>query len=501
MRVYFSHSYRDSRINAYFDRELREQDFQLMADQKSSAWCVAKVERYLSEQAGFVSVIPRRMSEDQPLSFSPYIGSEIMLARRSGLPRLLFVDDEILSRYRARFPVDSIPFVLDAPESDSVRHQEAIREFKRQLGEKPLLRRWRPTSRKVTVVAAAQKVVSLAAHAVMQTLVENAYQPTLLRGRQIADMFDEVGLFEQVIGSELCVFLLDSHLSNANVILGMAHAHSIPSIRTQYDPKSTSCEPVLSGLITWSNITDLMTAFKQQIEGFRKGFVEVVDLHAIATTQWNPTPTQLWDPHAPHEIIDHLYPSHYFVQEEVARIRRILGGGLIPSDSRKDAYEICNLLYNELKRFHFAYEREPQTLTGGRQAIRSASEIRRDNAATCIDLACLFGSLLKAANREPIIILLSGRKWAHAVVGYRAPAGYLWDRQPEINDLRAALNVEDMILFEPTGAVESDSPVGAETEEERRAGGNMLDFETAVRAARRMIEEAGAELLYFLSIP
>jgi hypothetical protein len=499
MRVYFSHSYRDTRINAYFDHELREQGFQLVADQKSSTWCVAKIERYLSEQAGFISVIPRRMAEAQAISFSPYIGSEITLARRSGLPRLLFVDDEILSRYRTRLPVDAVPFVLEAPESDGVRHQDAIRDFKRQLDAKPSLRRWRPKPRKAMVVAAGGKLIGLASQAIVQTLAES-YEPTLLRGKQISDALDEVSLFEKIIDSELCVFVLDSHLSNANVVMAMAHAHSIPSIRTQYDVNSTSCEPALSGLIRWSNIADFMATFKLQIDGFRKGFVEAIDLRAIATTQWNPTQTQLWDPHAPEKIIDHLYPAHYFVQEEVARIRRIIDAGLVQSDSRKDAYEVCNLLYNEFRRFHFAYEIEPQMLANGKQAIRSASEIRRDNAATCLDLACFFSSLLKAANREPVIILLGRRRSAHALVGYRAPAGLLWDGQPEINDLRAAVKVEDIVIFEPTGAVESDTPVGAETEQERRTGGKMLDFETAVRAAKRLIA-SDVELRYFVSIP
>jgi hypothetical protein len=343
-------------------------------------------------------------------------------------------------------------------------------------------------------------MTALATQAIMQTLVENAYQPRLLRGKQIVDVLSEVSLFEQIAGSELCVFLLDTHVSGVHVALGMAHAHSIPSIRIRYDPKSTSCEPAVgSGLITWSNVADLVTEFKRQIQGFRRGFVEAVDLRAIAKTQWTADRTQLWDPSVPETIIKHLYPSDDFVQDEIGRVRNMMGGSLLPTGSRRNAYEICTRLYNEFKRFHFAYELEPPTVAEGKQAIRSAVEIRLHNAATCIDLACMFGSLLRAANHDPVIILFARAKSAHVLVGYKAPASFLWDEQPEINDLRAAVNIKDIVVFEPTGAVESDSPGGAETEEERRAGGKMLDFETAVLAARRFIE-SDAELRYFFTV-
>ena len=60
MQVYFSHSYRDIAINSYFLQYLIDEEIPLQADQKSDIWCVAKLERYLSECSGFVSIIPRR---------------------------------------------------------------------------------------------------------------------------------------------------------------------------------------------------------------------------------------------------------------------------------------------------------------------------------------------------------------------------------------------------------------------------------------------------------
>jgi hypothetical protein len=91
-KVYFSHSYRDRSINSYFLDLFVRGDFALIAEQKSSTWCVAKLERYMLESSGFVSIIPRRTSTGR-LGYSPYIGHELALARRAGVPRLLFVDN------------------------------------------------------------------------------------------------------------------------------------------------------------------------------------------------------------------------------------------------------------------------------------------------------------------------------------------------------------------------------------------------------------------------
>jgi hypothetical protein len=74
-QVYFSHSYRDRSINSYFLDRFVQADFALLADQKSPTWCVAKLERYMLESSGFVSIIPRRAATDK-LGYSPYIGHQ-----------------------------------------------------------------------------------------------------------------------------------------------------------------------------------------------------------------------------------------------------------------------------------------------------------------------------------------------------------------------------------------------------------------------------------------
>jgi hypothetical protein len=110
MQVYFSHSYRDVTVNDYFLEHFVDEEIPLRADQKTDVWCVAKLERYLNETTGFVSIIPRRPSEEDTAGYSPYIGQEHNLARRARVPRLFFVDQQVLSRHRLDFPADAIPF-------------------------------------------------------------------------------------------------------------------------------------------------------------------------------------------------------------------------------------------------------------------------------------------------------------------------------------------------------------------------------------------------------
>ena len=88
MNVYFSHSYRDVGVNGYFIERLANEDISLRADQKTDVWCVAKLERYLAETTGFISVITRRPTDKDPSGYSPYIGREFNLARRARVPRL-----------------------------------------------------------------------------------------------------------------------------------------------------------------------------------------------------------------------------------------------------------------------------------------------------------------------------------------------------------------------------------------------------------------------------
>src|SRR5688500_7649384 len=152
MQVYFSHSYRDVPINTYFAGLFDAAGIVLKADQKTDVWCMAKLERYMFEMAGFVSIIPRRVNPDETVAYSPYIERELRLARRARTPRILFVDDQVVDLDRRAFP-SAIPFFHQAPDRERRRHVEAIARFRKELAT-GTARPPRPFTRgQVTVVA------------------------------------------------------------------------------------------------------------------------------------------------------------------------------------------------------------------------------------------------------------------------------------------------------------------------------------------------------------
>jgi hypothetical protein len=159
--------------------------------------------------------------------------------------------------------------------------------------------------------------------------------------------------------------------------------------------------------------------------------------------------------------------------------------------------EICRLLYNGISRHRMGYEIEPQTGMTEQQKIRTPTQIETHRTATCLDLACLFAALLEAAQQRPMIALLKGPNFRHALAGYCALNEPVWSNST-IGDLRRALEFGDAVFFETTGAVEAQEPVGAETTQDRRD--KLLDFSTAKTAAIKMITRNDIQLEYLLDV-
>jgi hypothetical protein len=132
------------------------------------------------------------------------------------------------------------------------------------------------------------------------------------------------------------------------------------------------------------------------------------------------------------------------------------------------------------------------------QYIRSPSNIQTHKAATCIDIACLFASLLEAAGQNPLIVVLEGPDFAHALAGYRVHGEPSWDTK-DIGDLRGALARRDAVLFEVTGAVEADSPVVAEEGAEGRHD-KLLTLMDARETAERLIRRNDVSLRHYLDV-
>ena len=155
------------------------------------------------------------------------------------------------------------------------------------------------------------------------------------------------------------------------------------------------------------------------------------------------------------------------------------------------------MLYDGLRRHHFAYEWEAPTSAGGLQAIRTPTQIVAHRTATCLDVACLLASLLEASQQLPLLVVLEGNGFAHALVGYRVRSSPAWDSQT-IGDLRGAVTLGDAVLIEATGGAAASSPVGAETPAERRE--KLLGFSNAQSAATRMLVRADVRLRHFVDV-
>ncbi|HJX53678.1 MAG TPA: hypothetical protein VJ801_13005 [Polyangia bacterium] len=506
MPVYFSHSYRDVAINSYFLDHFVREEITLDADQKSDVWCVAKLERCLLESTAFVSVIPRRATEQDAGAYSAYIGQELNLARRARVPRLVFVDEKVLHQHALEFPEDAVAFRPDALEQGQSQHANAIGAFRQVIEIKPRsVRQARPNE--VTVVAGKGTIFVRAAEDITETLKRDGYSVTLLRGPRRERGLDDIRLLERLWRSELCVFILEDRLSETHMALAMAHTDCIPSFRLQYDKKASDTNPSISGLIRWRSVDDMLLEFRRQLTSYREGLVQPVEIarasssteamRSTSTMKWSGRADNYWDVGDGPALVRHVQPDHLFVQDEVNRVRRELRRSLGQRRDRENSNDICRGLYDGIRRYRFGYELEPPTGATGRQIIRSPSQIATHKTANCLDLACLFASLLEAAGQNALVLVLEGTGFAHAVAGYRAPDEPAC-KSAGLGDLRGSLARGDVVLFEPTGAVESDRPVSVETAQERQE--KLLDFSDAQIVAGRLLGQDGVRLKYLVDV-
>ena len=496
--VYYSHSYRDVPINKYFFELFNNVAITPKADQKSNMWCVAKLERYLHELAAFVSVIPRRGLKDGRATYSEYIGLELDLARRARVPRLLFVDDLLLKQYKGQFPEDAVPFIYDAPSSEKSHHLKCATKFLENLERVPRLPSRNYEARKAVVVGSDSAEQQAGVQCVCDILNDENYNVTPLGGRDLRKVYEDVSLFESLVDAELCVFLLGGTISWVHVVLAMAHAHSVPSIRLKYDPRVKESKPTLHGFVPWNETAKLAEEFTRQLRGFRRGFVEPVQVSSdagkaaqgIGTMVWADPPAeqQYWDTTDGRALKHHLRPEYSFVRDEVDRVRKSLGGGTLTRlRDRTQSMGLCRQIYDGLRRHNFAYKIEPKLHAKDKQIIRSPENIETHECANCIDIACLVSSLLQASYQHPIMAVIDGPTFAHALAGYRNHDEPALAITASLGDVRGAVNRGDLVLFEPTGVVHSPTPTSSETKDERREADNMLHFKTARDVAGRML--------------
>lgn len=498
MQAYFSHSYRDVPINTYFSELFTSAGIVLRADQKTDVWCVAKLERYLFEMDGFVSIIPRRVAGDGSIAYSPYIARELMLARRSRGPRILFVDGQILEQYRSVFPSWAVPFFHEDPGTERDRHVEEVQTFRNILARQRGRARRAHQAKKATVVSGKDPILRDAASHVAAILRAEKYVAPVKAAETLDDAFDNIDVFESILESELCVFVLGNELSYSDLYLAMAHAHCIPSVRLRHDTGATSADPELSGVVRWTSPSDLKPQFLKVFQNYLSAFAQPEtegDLQRLATPTSNGNE---WDPHDGPGLLVHIQPENSYVSDRVTGVMREVQSA---ERSRTHSDRVCRALYDRIKRDRFYYTFEPVISHPTVQRIRTPTEIDALNCGTCLDFACLFAALLEAAHEQPVVLVVDSKYGAHAVTGYLAPDAVTWDEPPRLGDLRAALNRGELILFETTGAVEvRGRTVAAETDAERKEGGDMLDYRTAKNAAARLIADSDIRIRHCVDV-
>jgi len=287
----------------------------------------------------------------------------------------------------------------------------------------------------------------------------------------------------------------------------MAHVQCIPSIRFQYDPAAANSEPDLAGIIRWKTVEDLLAAMQIQLFNFRLGFVEPLDIsedaeesaRVVATEEKETHEEYQWDFNQPDNLILHLDINTQFVRERVDSTSRAVGGFGSRSD-RTFSRIICGKLYEEIRRRGYYYDLEYKSILPGVQEISPPEEIASSRHANCLDLACLFAAMLEGAHQRSLIVIFTGREFAHALPGYWQLDEITWDRPPVLSELRDAVQKGNAVLFEGTGAVESEKSIAGESEDERRIGKKTLDFTIAEEAAGRLLNREGIQLKYVIDV-
>jgi hypothetical protein len=502
MQAYFSHSYRDVPTNAYFSQLFDDAGINLRADQKTDVWCVAKLERYMFEMDGLVSIIPRRVAPDGSVSYSPYIGFELMLARRARIPHIVFVDDQVLDLHRSAFPSSAIPFFHQKPETESATYVDAIGQFRKKLagGHVPSPREYE--SRTTTVITSSEPQLRDAASQMAAILRRDQYRTRVVQADAMERVFDDIDMFEQLLASEFCVFVLDRELSTPDLLLAMTHAHCIPSVRLRRDPATESSDPELSGAVRWRRVEDLVPAFEKLFQNYQSVFPVASGasaIHELSTPKDVLRSLSEWNPQDGPGLIVHVVPDDSYVSDRVEGVRRQLTNSE-PGRLYSDA--VCNAIYDRIRRESFYYTFEPVLSNPSVQRIRKPKEIAALECGTCIDSACLFASMLEAAHERPVLIVVESSIGNHALAGYITLDAVVGESSVALGELRGAIGRGEIVVFETTGAFEAISRpvVAAETLQERLDGGRKLDFRTAVTAGRRMILRDDVKLRHFVDV-
>jgi len=426
----------------------------------------------------------------------------LTLARWARTPRILFVDDQVLNLYRPSFPESAIPFFHKAPETERNHHVEMIGQFRKNLvggGARPA-RQYK--TEQFTVLTGHDPLLRDAGSLVAAILRSEGYDPKQVpAAANLDDTFENVSIFERIVSSELCVFILDKQLSYIDLLLAMAHAHCIPSVRLRYDPEAKQSTPELSGAVRWKSSEELVSSFQYLFQNYQSAFVTATGeaMQEVARQKVISTLPNDWNPIDGPGLLKSVVPEDSYVHDRVEGVMRDLPN---VEKSRLGSDMVCRALYDRIKKDDFYYTFEDVMSDPNLQRIKTPQGIASANGGTCIDLACFFASMLEAAHERPVLIVVDTAHGAHAIAGYKAPDAVNGLAPMVLGDLRGGITRGEIVVFETTGAVAAKMrpTVAAETEEERKEGNEKLDYQTAKKAAERLIRQDDLQLRHFIDV-
>lgn len=498
-QICFSHSYRDRATNEYILSLFTGFDVKLVADQKAKTYCVPKLERYVFGSGGFVAVVPQRETGDPSRPYSEYIEQEINLARRARTPRLIFVEDAILSKFRARIPIaegDFVPFQRTAPRSDENEHRQTVERFCAKLeaattgsttGQHEL--------RKVAVAGADTSGSAELSDELDKLLETHSYCPRHIPTADLARLLDDPTTIEALYSAEFCVFCLEPRLSEVHLGLATANALCRPAFRLVHDPGKATDEPLVNGVLPWGSVKQLSKVFDSQLHSYRRGFLEAM-AGEIETRGFVDRVANDWSPTEPEMLVNFVSVGDQFLRQYQYSIVDRFGSGFsdLVAEGRKE--DLCRAAYEEMRRYEWLYDFEPGSPDYTRQVIRTPAEILADRRATCLDLACLFAALLETMGADPVILRVTGRDAAHALAG-------CWLTNPPVDivirdqqRVRSALTRGDLLLFETTGVARTAHSVGGEPQ--RSTG--FLTFDEARKTAHDLVVQGTMRVDFLLDV-
>ncbi len=196
-----------------------------------------------------------------------------------------------------------------------------------------------------------------------------------------------------------------------------------------------------------------------------------------------------WSPEEPESLIRFVKVEDPFINDDLYQITQGLGGqqGFWEFVEEGKFQDLSRAAYDQILSHGWLYDFERGSPDYTRQVVRTPEEMFRDQKGCCLDFACLFAAILENMQAYPLIIRVSGNRFAHAIAGcwQEHPGG-----RPIILDsefIRNAVRRKEMLIFETTGAARANAPVARESREWRQEGKGFLSFDQAVETARNLL--------------